>query len=643
MGSLIFWGLIGLILLSLGGMPLWRKKSAAEDATDERSDRDNFGAKNSRRVFLSFIESFWFKTGTRILGIVVIVSTIASTSVIWVPDGGLGTIFRVYGGKSLAPGKIVATDGENGPQARVMAPGFHFELLVNVFNKIDTTQTQMVVPEGHVGILNARDGKPLRPGQAFADPFIGEKRDEMLDAETFLQTGGQRGPQLTVLTPGTYRLNPYLWEIKLVEAYEVHTGFVGVVKSNVYADVDFGTMKSLRPESCAATKPNEAGNNRIEALLVPVGCVGVWAQSLQPGKYYLNPDAFAITPINTQAQVWTYAGGYTKRSIALTVDATGEIQQTETTEVRKTLDTDADEAVFVKMEGWDVPLELRVVAQVSPENAACVVAGVGTMQEVEDRVLTPSIRAITRDVAGGTYKVDEPKVDINGQPILNAEGQPEMVSVNRPTRVLDLINQRPLIEGEIEMRIRPEGEKACVDIREVRLGEPAIPPEVLIAPRRKQLATQMADAFIQEKLSQDQRVAAEKSKATANQQATLVTAEIGVQASEQNAEAARNQGIGERDKLLAIAEGQKAQTEVLGVDATVQLRQYELIVGKAFDFITVHPEVLTAALSNAQKFVPNIMVGGDGGSGGMMAALFGKSLESGIPLNLTPTSPVTGN
>ena len=311
--------------------------------------------------------------------------------------------------------------------------------------------------------------------------------------------------------------------------------------------------------------------------------------------------------------------------------------------MKATLDTDADEAVFVKMEGWDVPLELRVVAQVSPENAACVVAGVGTLQEVEDRVLTPSIRAITRDVAGGTYKVDEPKVDINGQPILNAEGQPEMVSVNRPTRVLDLINQRPLIEGEIETRIRPEGEKACVDIREVRLGEPAIPPEVLIAPRRKQLATQMADAFIQEKLSQDQRVAAEKSKATANQQATLVTAEIGVQASEQNAEAARNQGIGERDKLTAIAEGQKAQMEILGIDATVKLRQYELIVGKAFDFMNAHPEVMEAALTNAQKFVPNIMVGGDGGSGGMMAALFGKSLESGIPLNLAPASPVTGN
>lgn len=643
MGSLILWGLCGLALLLMGGMPTWKKKPVTENYTDDGNDRDGFGRKVAGNAFWRFVKSGWFKACTRLLGVIVILSTVVSTSVIWVPDGNLGTIFRVYGGNSLAPGKIVATDGENGPQARVLPPGFRFELLMHVFNKVDVTQPQTIIPEGSVGILNARDGQPLRPGQAFADPFIGDKRDTMLDANTFLNTGGQRGPQLTVLTPGTYRLNPYLWEIKTVSAYEVQTGFVGVVKSNVYADVDFGAMKATRPESCEPTKPNRAGDNRIEALLVPVGCVGVWAKSLQPGKYYLNPDAFAITPINTQAQVWTYAGGYTKRSIALTVDATGEIQQTETKEEKKTLDTDADEAVFVKMEGWDVPLELRVVAQVSPENAACVVAGVGTMQEVEDRVLTPSIRAITRDVAGGTYTVDEPKLDASGQPILNADGQPEIVQINRPTKVLDLINQRPLIEGEIENRIRPEGEKACVDIREVRLGEPAIPPEVLIAPRRKQLATQMADAFIQEKLSQDQRVAAEKSKATANQQATLVTAEIGVQASEQNAEAARNQGIGERDKLVAIAEGQKAQTEILGVDATVKLRQYELIVGKAFEFMNAHPEVMQAALSNAQKFVPNIMVGGDSGMNGMLAALLGKSLDSGIPVNLAPATPAIPN
>ena len=67
----------------------------------------------------------------------------------------------------------------------------------------------------------------------------------------------------------------------------------------------------------------------------------------------------------------------------------------------------ADRAVFVKMEGWDVPLELRVVAQVSPDRGRLHRRRHRRLKEVEDRVLTPSIRAITRDVAGGSYEVTE--------------------------------------------------------------------------------------------------------------------------------------------------------------------------------------------------------------------------------------------
>ncbi len=197
----------------------------------------------------------------------------------------------------------------------------------------------------------------------------------------------------------------------MVDAIEVPAGLVGVVKSNVHADVDFGTLKADKPENCATSGGGKAhrGEQRIDAPIVPVGCIGIWEKPLQPGKYYLNPNAFTITEVDTRAQVWTYAGGYKRAQISLTVDAKGEIVQ-KRTEVDVPVDKDnADRAVFLKMEGWDVPLELRVVAQVAPQDAACVVAGIGTLKQIEDRVLTPSIRAITRDVAGGTYEVTEPR------------------------------------------------------------------------------------------------------------------------------------------------------------------------------------------------------------------------------------------
>jgi SPFH domain / Band 7 family len=568
----------------------------------------------------------------RTIGVVSILFAVASTSFVFVPDGHLGHLFRIYGGGPLTNGRIIAANAENGPQAEIFTPGFHARALLNVIYNVDTGKEEVTVPHGKVGILTARDGAPLRSGQAFADPFPPTLGYQMLDAATFLNNGGQRGPQLTVLTPGKWRINRYLWDVAEVDAKEVKAGYVGVVKSNVHADIDFGTLKSVKPENCDVIVSKDVSAGRLDAPIVPVGCIGVWKDSLQPGKYYFPPDAFLITEIDTRAQVWSYAGGYKRSNIALTVDSKGEIVQTRTEENVPIDKDNADRAVFVKMEGWDVPLELRVVAQVSPAEASCVVAGVGTLKDVEDRVLTPSIRAITRDVSGGTYEVTEAKVDENGKPILDNEGKPIFVTINRPTKVLDLINQRPLIEGEIERRIRPEAQKSCITIREVRLGEPAIPPELLVAVRREQLATQLAKAFVQERAAQEKRIDSEKAKETANQQGTLVRAEIGVQASVQNALAARNEGQGERDKLTAIATGQKSQVEVLGPEATRQLRQFELALETLAKFANAHPDVISAALTNASKFVPQTSINlGGGGSGSLLdaAGLLGGLVTAG--------------
>ena len=63
--------------------------------------------------------------GARAIGIIIILFAFASTSFVFVPDGHLGHLFRVYGGGPLTEGRIVAANGENGPQAEVFTPGFH--------------------------------------------------------------------------------------------------------------------------------------------------------------------------------------------------------------------------------------------------------------------------------------------------------------------------------------------------------------------------------------------------------------------------------------------------------------------------------------------------------------------------------------
>lgn len=581
--------------------------------------------------------------GLRAVGALVILFGIGATSFVIIPDGNFGTMFKTFGGGSLSNGRIVAVNGENGPQGEVLTPGFHLIPLVNLLNNVNENNEETTIEPGKVGVLAAKDGDPLPAGQTFADPFPAELGNLMLDPKTFMDNHGFKGPQLTVLSPGRYRINPYLWNVTIEDAKSIDVGYVGVVKSNVFAAVDFNSLKSDKPSDCAVIKhvisvKAEQGSQALDAPTVPVGCIGTWDKPLQPGLYYFNPRAFSVTDVDTRAQVWNYAGGYTRSTISLTVDEKGQIVQERTNDKVAESESDADQAINVTMEGWDIPLELRVIAQVSPDEASCVVAGVGTLAEVEDRVLTPSIRAITRDVAGGTYQVTEPQLDEGGKEVLDEDGKPKMITINRQAKALDLLYQRPLIEGEIERRIRPEAEKSCVTIREVRLGQPVMPPELLLPGKRTQLATQLAETYKQEQLAQEQRSLSEKARATADQQTTLVTAEISVQASVQNAIASENIGIGQQKQLEAIAIGQQAQKDVLGPDATVQLRMFE----SALDFLKDNPEVLEAALTNAQKFVPSVLINGSQGQGSDVTALLQGILGQTLTANANgqaPTSP----
>ena len=101
----------------------------------------------------------------RAVGAVVVVISLLSTSFVYVPDGHLGQLFRVYGGGSMTSGRIVAVSGENGPQARILTPGFHAWPLVNLLYNVDTNQPEVNIPSGKVGILTAKDGAALGAGQ----------------------------------------------------------------------------------------------------------------------------------------------------------------------------------------------------------------------------------------------------------------------------------------------------------------------------------------------------------------------------------------------------------------------------------------------------------------------------------------------
>jgi len=168
-----------------------------------------------------------------ILLLVIGISGFVSRSFVTIGPNSIGTLTRVYFDSNMLPGQVVALDGEKGPQAKILPPGFHFIPFINVLYDVQE-QPIVEVPEGGYGLLIAKDGKPLRDGQFIADPWPEDKFTDMQNGEYFLTEGnGQKGPQLSVLRPGRYRINPFLFSVQMHRALDVPTGHVAVIRSNV--------------------------------------------------------------------------------------------------------------------------------------------------------------------------------------------------------------------------------------------------------------------------------------------------------------------------------------------------------------------------------------------------------------------------
>lgn len=521
---------------------------------------------------------------------------LSMTSFVQIDANRVGHLKRIYAFEELPPGHIVALSGQKGPQARILGPGFHVIPLVRLLYSIEEYPI-VRIPEGAYGEIVALDGKPMPDGMFIAPAFPDDRLTDMLNAEAFLNGGGHRGPQETVLKPGEYRMNRYLFDVRVApdtKATVIPAGHVGVVKSNVL-------RRGARCQE-QEVRAADAIEGALSVPLVPTGCIGIWREPLLPGAYYLNRKAYDVTLVETRVKTWEYKGGFTKRTIDLSVDQQGNIRQVERTEPQPVPKDAADRAVFVKVEGWEIPQELRVLVQVNPRNAPIVVGAVGGLAEIEDRILTPVIRSIVRNVAGSEIEVPDP-------------GEPGR-RMRRQTRVLDLIENRDALEQTIEQLVKREGRKAGVEIQEIRLGEPAIPPELLVSRLREQLADQLSKAYERETAAQAKRIETEQARATANEQPRLVESQIAVQIAGQREKERATLGRGERQFLEEIARGQRAQAEVLGQDRVALLQGLEKLLAS----LEKKPELAQLV----GRLVPHTVVGGSGdGLSGAAAILSG--------------------
>ncbi len=523
---------------------------------------------------------------------------IANTSFTIVASDGNGHMTRKYLGTSMKPGQIIALGMQQGKMAEILPPGFQFQLLLKVIYSIEEFK-EVLVPDDQFLMLTAVDGKPLGPGEIMSPPWPKnpDEISKMLDAEYFLSGGeggtpvGYKGMQNVTLPPGSYRFNQYLFKYELGQVTDIESGFVGVVKSNIQevpydqAEVDRYAASIVRGTSVTLNTP-----------IVPKGYKGIWGEYLSMGKHWMHTKAYKVEMVDTRVKSLEYQGGFTRRFIDLDFDQDGQITQTVRNEPVEVPQNAVSPAITVKTEGWEIPVEVRVQIQIQPQNAPLVVATVGNDENVEKSVITPSIRSTMRDV-GGTRK--DP---------------------------LDFQFQREDIKKEVLEKLTEDAQKYGPTIVEVQLGEPVIPPELLVASRRQQISSDLLEAYKQEQAAQIERVEREKQRALGDQQPELVKAEIEKQRAEFKKEQMTLEGEGEKLKLTAIAEGQAAQRDVLGEANVMKLAVLEKILTEA--------PTLQKALSELK--MPQVLIlGGEGNGLQGASAILGNAIS-----DLSKTIPV---
>ena len=166
---------------------------------------------------------------------------------VYVPEGQMA-IVTAKTGRPLPPGRILAEPGEKGVQRVPLAEGRHF---LNPINNDWRIVPTMTIPAGSVGVVTSKTGKELAAGEILAPD------------------DDSKGVWRRVLGPGTYRLNPEGYDIKVVSAINIPIGYVGVVTSLTGTPAPRGKFAG----------PGEKG---------------VFEKILQPGLYYVNPRAYQV-------------------------------------------------------------------------------------------------------------------------------------------------------------------------------------------------------------------------------------------------------------------------------------------------------------------------------------------------------------
>lgn len=537
-------------------------------------------------------------------------------------------------GRSLAPGQLVALDGEAGLQADTLSPGWHFGYWSWMYNIIKVPVT--VIPQGEIGLVVAAAGEAVP-----AERILGKTVDcdTFQDTRKFLKNGGEKGRQLGILTSGTYRINTAVFTVITtanashnemnpddLHVYNVDSDMVGIVTTLDGAPISEGEIAALY-------LPAHDNFQNAEAFMQAGGQRGLQEQVLLSGSWNLNPwfvrvEQVPMTqiPIGYVGVVISYIGKAHqdisgvdfKHGDLVNVGHKGvwatplypgkhpintrvmKVELVPTTNIilnwaQRTEQHGYDarlQSIRVRSaDGFAFELEVAQVIHVGALEASKVISRVGSMQNLVDHVLQPIVGNYFRNAA-------------------------------QDYTVLDFLSARSERQVAATQHIQKALRAYDVEAIDTLLGDINPPAQLMQTLTDRKLAEEQRKTYEVQENAQKQRQQLVRQTELADIQQQVVKSEQGVNIAELQAQAEikRANGEAEATKLHAMGDAEairatgeaRAEAYKLGAEAmgsqgytAVQLMQ---IIGE-----------------RGVRIIPEIAVNGgaNGSSGSLVEALLG--------------------
>ncbi|UMY65228.1 MULTISPECIES: SPFH domain-containing protein [unclassified Flavobacterium] len=588
-----------------------------------------------------------------------------------VPEDRIGLVtkkFVLFGAaKSLPDGRIIATRGEAGFQAKTLAPGLYWGKWIWQYSVEMTPFT--IIPEGRIGLVMARDGMEIPTGRILARKV---DCDNFQDATAFLENGGQKGRQTAFITTGSYRINTYLFEVIIEYQVKIDENMVGIVTAldgepipigqiagryveghNNFQDFDQflrnGGNRGLQPQVILAGSyyintwgiqieqnpmtdvpigyvgvvisyigedgQDVTGESFKHGNIVSKGQRGVWMEPLGPGKYALNKYTTKLEPVPTTNLVLNWANA-----------------RSESHDLDKNLST----ITVRSKDGFPFNLDVAQIIHVPANEAPKVIARFGSMTNLVSQVLEPTIGNYFRNSAQdsdvisflSTRKERQESAKVHIKTVLDE------YNVNAvDTLIGDIVPPDSLMKTLTDRKIAEEEQKTYQTQKLAQEQRQGVEKETAIADMQKEIvrasqsveiAQRTADATVKKaegdatslKLAVNAEAEAMKMRASAEAEATKAKAGAQAEATKMTAGAEAERisktGLAEAEKIMAIgkstAEAYELQVRAMGGDNFTRYKITEEI-----------------AKGNI-KVIPDVLISGNGGSDGPISGLLGMKL-----------------